>query len=457
MSIDEFQNYLKGQKKDISAQEQTLEDIEKAKIAEILSSDEKFEEKFTEIGNEIINNDKNMDLSFILEGIDGMDVSQIDINISPENFKRLTFDSKTTFSQEQIEKYHPKNLLEEGKKFSDSMERLHKKGIDGKGTKIAIIDSCFDSKIEEFEDKVIQQVVFEKKDGNDFISHREYKEEDGDGFHGKTTASLSVGKECGIAPKAEVYLFGIAEGTDWSEAKEAILKYILDNNINVDIISMSADTKNSEQTSKMLKELEEKGCTFFDSSGFWKDFSWGRISEDGTEVVQDELMKTMSELPCDKNSRGGKVIKNLPNTVLIPCTGRTSLQVREEKEDKEEYKYNGSVCGASFAIPQVAALFAIARQIDPSIKLNEFIEIIKNPERLNSEGMMYVEPEEMVKKLVEKSKTNENTQEQKEKKLIQIYKDKKINQTDLENEYERIEKMIGEKDFENLENQEERY
>ena len=258
-------------------------------------------------------------------------------------------------------------------------------------------------KIEEFEDRVIQQVVFEKKEGNDFISHREYKEEDGDGFHGKTTASLAVGKECGIAPKAEVYLFGIAEGTDWAEAKEAILKYMLDNDINVDIISMSADTKNSEQTIKMLKELEEKGCPFLDSSEFWKVFSWGRTSEDGTEVLQDELMKTMSELPCDENSRGGKVIKSLPNSVLIPCTGRTSLQVGKEKI----YKYNGSVCGASFAIPQVASLFAIARQIDPSIKLNEFIEIIKNPKRLNSDRMMYVEPEEMVEKIIEKSKTKE--------------------------------------------------
>ena len=415
--------------------EQTLETLKKAKIAERLSNDEKFEEKFTEIGNEIINNDKDMDLSFILEGIEDMDVSQIDINILQENFKRTTFDSKTKFSQEQIEKYHPKELLEEGKKFSDSMERLYKKGIDGRGTKIAIIDSCFDSKIEEFEDRVIQQVVFEKKDGNDFISHREYKKEDGDGFHGKTTASLAVGKECGIAPKAEVYLFGIAEGTDWAEAKEAILKYMLDNDINVDIISMSADTKNSEQTIKMLKELEEKGCPFLDSSGFWKDFSWGRTSEDGTEVVQDELMKTISELPCDENSRGGKVIKNLNNTVLIPCTGRTSLQTGKERV----YKYNGSVCGASFAIPQVAALFAIARQIDPSIKLNEFIGIIKNPERLNSEGMMYVDPEEMVEKLIEKSKTNERTQEKKEKELMEMYKDEGINQTDLEEVYSILE------------------
>ena len=72
---------------------------------------------------------------------------------------------------------------------------------------------------------------------------------------------------------------------------------------------------------------------------------------------------------------------------------------------KKGYKYNGSVCGASFAIPQIAGLFAIARQIDPLILYNEFIEIVKNPERLNSEGMMYVDSEEIVKKIQERSKT----------------------------------------------------
>lgn len=368
----------------------------------IVIDDQYVEQEFLRIASEIVSEDKNANLSFILEGLCGKDVSKIDMgNLSPANFRRLTFDSETIFSDEQIKKFHPEKLLERGKSFSRGMERLHAKGIDGKGTTIGIIDSCFDSSIAEFDSRVVQHLVFEKENGKDFVFYREYREEDGDGFHGKTTASLAAGNECGVAPNARMYLFGIAEGTSWGEAKEAILKYIIDNNIELDIISMSADIETSKEGQEILDKLEDKGCTFLDSSKFWKDFSWGRPSDDGKVVLIDELMKTMSNMQYDENSRSGKVLKNMPNTVILPCTERTSLQIGKKKG----YKYNGSVCGASFAIPQIAGLFAIARQIDPLILYNEFIEIVKNPERLNSEGMMYVDSEEIVKKIQERSKT----------------------------------------------------
>lgn len=369
-------------------------------------NDQYVEQEFQRINEEIISGNKNADFSFILEGFCGQDVSKIDMsNLSPENFRRLTFDSKTIFSDEQIKKFHPEKLLEQGKSFSNGMKKLHAEGIDGNGTTIGIMDSCFDSAIAEFDGRVIQHIVFEKVNGNDFVSHREYREEDGDGFHGKTTACLATGNECGIAPNAKMYLFGIAEDTSWAEAKEAILKYIIDNHINLDIISMSADIETSKEGQEIIDKLEEKGCTFLDSSKFWKDFSWGRMTDNGEVVLLDEMMKTMSDMQYDENSKGGKVLKNIPNTVILPCTGRTSLQIGNEKV----YKYNGSVCGASFAIPQVAGIFAIARQIDPSIRYDEFSEIVKNPERLNPEGMMYLDSEEVVKEIYEKSKTKGET------------------------------------------------
>lgn len=379
----------------IKAKEELPEDKEKTEIID----DQFVEGEFKKIINQIMNEKKESDYSFILQGLCGKDVSEIDMsNLSLENFKRLTFDEKTIFSKEQVEKFHPEALIEKGKKFSESMEKLHAEGIDGSGTTIGIIDQCFDSSIPEFEDRVVEHIVFDKN-ADGVVSPREYSDEDVDGFHGKTTASLAGGKECGVAPKAKLYLFGIAEGTDWKEEKAAIVKYIVDNNIKLDIISMSADVETSDETKERLDELEKEGCTLLDSSKFWRDFSWGRINDNG-EVALDELMKTMSNMPYDEKSRGGKVLSNIPNSVLLPCTGRTSLQTGKE----EVYKYNGSVCGASFAIPQVAGLFAIARQIDPSIQYNEFIEIVKNPERLNSEGMMYVNPEEIVKEIQEKTK-----------------------------------------------------
>lgn len=63
------------------------------------------------------------------------------------------------------------------------------------------------------------------------------------------------------------------------------------------------------------------------------------------------------------------------------------------------YKYNGSVCGASFAIPQIAGLFLLSRQIDKEIRFNEFIEIIKNLQMVNKDGTNYINANELIKQV----------------------------------------------------------
>lgn len=273
------------------------------------------------------------------------------------------------------------------------MQKLHERGINGKGATIGIIDGCFNSENAEFDGRVKKHIVFEKING--VISCRELRGNDDDSHHGKTTASLVAGRECGVAPKAEMYLFGIGEGTPWNEAKEAILRYIADNHLKLDIISMSADTETSKKSQQILDKLEEEGTVFLDSSKFWKDFTWGRTNDDN--IFLDKLMKSMENQKYDENSRTGKVLKRIPSSILVPSTGRTSLQI-----ENKGFKYNGSVCGASFVIPQIAGLFAVARQVQPEITYDEFIETIRNNERLNSEGMMYVDVEEMVSKIVER-------------------------------------------------------
>lgn len=359
-------------------------------------NDQYVEQKFQEVANEMMSGKQKPDLSFILEGYCGEDLSKFDMsNLSLKNFKRLTFDSKTKFSPEQIEKFHPEEIIEQGKKFSRDTEKLHKEGIDGSGTSIALLDRPFDSSGEEFDDRVAKQIVIDRVE--DDVVYREYRDDDDDGFHGKTTASLAAGKQCGVAPKANMYLFGVGQNISWVEAKDAMLKYIRDNNIKLDIISISADIETTKEGQEILSKLDKDGCAIIESSKYWKDFSWGRNNDDGVEI--DEMMKAMSNAEYDENSRGGKVIKNIPNTAILPCTGRTSLQVEEKG-----YKYNGTLCGASFAISQVAGLFCMARQINSSIKYDEFIDIVKNPERVNSDGMMYVDVGEIMKDVAQKSK-----------------------------------------------------
>ena len=395
--------------------------------------DKYIEQKFERIAGEIASRNAENDLSFILEGICGEDVSKIDMsNLSPENFRRLTFDNKTIFSNEQIKRFHPEKLLEQGKKFSNVKEEkgLHENGINGKGTSIAILDRYFDSSISEFEGKVVKHIVlekdrngenvaniiFERNKENDF--RKEYKEKYMDGSHGNTTACLVAGSECGVAPETEMYIFSVGN-IAWEESKEMMLKYIVENNIEPDIISISADIQTSKEGQKMLDELEKKGCTLLDSSKFWKDFSWGRTSNHGEVVLLDELLKIISNRESAENSRTDKVIKNIASTVVLPAAGRTNIHVGED--GKTIYKYNGSLCGASYAIPQIAGMFLLARQIDFSIRYDEFMNVVKNPKRLNPEGMMYVDAEEICKEIDERKKQiieSQEAQENNEQNLV---------------------------------------
>ena len=395
--------------------------------------DKYIEQKFERIAEEIASRNVENDLSFILEGICGEDVSKIDMSsLSPENFRRLTFDNKTIFSDEQIKRFHPEKLLEQGKKFSNVKEEkgLHENGINGKGTTIAILDRYFDSSMSEFEGRVVKHIVLEKdKNGKNVANiiferdkekdfRKEYEEKYMDGSHGNTTACLVAGSECGVAPETEMYIFSVGN-ISWEESKEMMLKYIVERNIKPDIISISADIQISREGQKMLDKLEKKGCTLLDSSKFWKDFSWGRTSNNGEVVLLDELLKTISNRESDENSRTNKVIKNIPSTVILPATGRTNIHMGED--GKPIYKYNGSLCGASYAIPQIAGLFLLARQIDSSIRYDEFINVVKNPNRLNPEGMMYVDAEEICKEINKRKKQvieSQEVQENNEQNLV---------------------------------------
>lgn len=351
-------------------------------------------------------------------GLSGADLRDVDMSgLSPEIFKRLTFDSETKFPKDQ--EIHAKQLIEQGK-FSNKLEELHKEGIDGEGTTIVLIDSQSNSQTSEFEGRDVENIVFKENDDGT-ISYEKHKKEYGDNHHGKTTASLATGNKCGVAPKSKVYLFGIAEGTDWTKAQEAILKYIEENMIEKnkipDIISMSADKKISEEDKKIIDKLKEQGCAFLNSKEFWEDFLWGRTSSDGKEVLVDELMREIVDIGKDKkydeNTTPGKSLIKARGNVLgkkhdmavLPCTGVTCMENGKEGV----YKYIGSFCGASFAIPQIAGLFLLARQIDPEIKYKDFIDIVKNPERMNSDGMRYVDFKETIKEIQERKQQREET------------------------------------------------
>ena len=345
---------------------------------------------------------------FALRGLCGQNVSKIDMsNLSPEMFKKLTFDSETIFSSEQKEKFHPDAIREQGKQFGNIGESK----INGSGTTIAIIDRFANISEEQFEGRTItvykvseNGVELMQPEKGIFLKTTSVKDEDGleNGYHGNTIASLTVGKECGVAPNANVILFHI-DGIDSQKAQDKVLEFIDKNKEEFtipDILSVSASTKIDSET---LKELKELGCAFINSDVFMKDFTWGR-SSDGQELVRDEFIQYT--IDAFRTKTGQDIGKKFDKNKLIPVIGRTSSYINSDGEEVE--KYNGSFCGNSFAICQAAGLFLLARQIQPKISYDEFIETIKKSQKENSEHRMYVDPKDVIEKIQQVEINKEN-------------------------------------------------
>lgn len=339
---------------------------------------------------------------FCLRGLCGRDVSKIDMSDLPiEMFKRLTYDTKTIFSPEQVEKFHPDIITEQGKQFGN----IKKSEIDGNETTIAIIDRFSDISKKQFEGRTIT-IYRVSKDGVEEVQSNEdgiylkgaSVEEDGleKGYHGNTIASLTVGKECGVAPESNVVLFHI-DGIGNQKAQDTVLKFIDENREKEgftipDIISISAKTKIDKE---MLKKLEKLGCAFINSDIFMENFTWGR-SNDGNKLVRDEFIQYIIDAFAHRRI---DINKKFNGKILIPVTGRTSSYINDDGE--EVYKYNGSFCGNSFAIGQVAGLFLKARQVDKSISYGNFIKIARNTAKTNEDNMKYLDADGIITKVKE--------------------------------------------------------
>lgn len=370
---------------------------------------------FDEMAENMITENKYADYQFFLEGLDGIDLrDKFDLDgLSPEMFRYLSFDSRTVFSDIQMEKFKPQELLEKGKSNEKTNIELN-----GKGTCVAILDKFSDISTEEFGGEVVKYIIRNGKNGVEVVLDEGEKTDDtkiykggqNDGsFHGNTVASLLAGKECGIVPNTKVILFEVAKDLDKKDevepktAKEAMLKFINSNNdINPDIISISDSTKLTPEAKDAKDKLEEKGCAYIDSSVFWESFSWGR-NNNGVKTL-DPLLKKICEHPNSNKGKVATIKEAIMKSIILPYTQRTSTHISIGKDGKKEIvdKYNGSFCGASFVISQIAGLFLKARQVDKSISFDEFIGIARDTAK-TYDNMKYLDAKGIIEKVKDKT------------------------------------------------------
>ena len=387
----------------------------------------------------------------------GQDVSQINMDeLSEDNFSKLSFDENTTFSEKQIEKFNPYEILKNGKSFGLGIERLHKAGINGQGINVGIIDEPFDVNHEEFKNTDLAYDDSNMDEESKCI----------DNVHGKTVTSLLSQ----IVPKAKIYFFTseyiYSEEINNQASKKhdderiAIIERIK-KEYNLDVLSLSSaisiQNNTQEYNQKYTEELEAINCAYIDSINFFKGFDYGNRNnildindpenieriERISVITNDQVLKneyanlrtkarnkiislTEKLINCSEEEKiklgeelenatlfanmtfeevkdfYEKRIKNkketTDNKVLIPSGGRTYANIGEG------YKYCGEG-SASWSIPQISALFAISKQMDKNITYDEFMEICSMTCSINSKKIKVINPEAIVREINERNKS----------------------------------------------------
>lgn len=356
------------------------------------------------------------------EGLCGADLTQCDMSeLDYEHFKQLCFDENTIFSEEQHKKFKVTELLESAKSPMKEMQELHNKGIDGKGIKVAIIDTNID------EEKARKQYGDNFKYINsDFAGEIEP--------HGATVLDSFMQ----TAPGTEVqyYPFNKMPREDKSEQFIEYIKQIATTGIKIVSLSNSLDNViiNKEQLKTTREFLDKNGITVIDSNLFYKDFTYcfRDINSDGEEKYKECLCEpedlyhknlwekvntTYNQLLLRYNVENKKDLKEKLEQVgdienlqgikefepILDYTefsaGKGSplhfLKQRDKQNEKNRREKNIEVpcsgrtlagrywgtSSASYTIPVIAGMYAMCKQVNPQIQYEDFVKLCKETSR----------------------------------------------------------------------------
>jgi len=391
----------------------------------------------------------------------GKDVRKIDMSsLTQEEFCMLSFDENTIFSEEQYEQFHPNRLLKQRQEYYSGIENLKKAGITGKGVKIAIIDEPFDHTLKQFR--------------NVKYNDEKIKEKDINALHGNAVTSIIQN----IAPESEISFYACTfegdfkndspdiikkEYSKFDDTRLAILSKIAENG-NTDVISMSSSFGLGETSGmagekisqKLVEYFKKQNCAYIDSPKFDKDFEHvndydGKIHNmnvfNGTKVkytltdeefenMKKEAVGKVKELETLASQSEGEQKKDYFEQIEMFKRATTSKEeyervIQEVHPQKNNIKViSGGIvitqndgegikkyCGnssQSWAIPEVSAIYALAKQMDKNITYDEFIQTCMNTFTKDN----VINPEEIVRQINEQNKEKSKT----DTSYVDIYK-----------------------------------
>jgi subtilisin family serine protease len=291
-------------------------------------------------------------------GFAGVSLSNLDLRGHKGLLEEMPFDSRTEWPEpnKMPDGFDPARLLDEGKNPGLGIRGLHKKGIDGRGVGIAIIDQPLLKEHIEYTDRLVR---YEEIDVRADMPPQ---------MHGPPVASIAVGKTCGVAPGAALSYFAVPmwkqDNSPYCEVIDRIIKLnespAVSERIRVVSIStgMFANQAKFDQWQQALEKAEQHAILVVTCSQDW--LSYWMLARIAGKDADDP-----------NNYRSGQYGLR-PGALLVPTGNRTTAS----HFGPEVYTYWTSG-GLSWAAPYLAGLAALAYQVDPKIEPETIVKLWK--------------------------------------------------------------------------------
>jgi outer membrane protein assembly factor BamE (lipoprotein component of BamABCDE complex) len=298
------------------------------------------------------------------------DVSKFDLSNSIDDLLYTTFDDRTVWpANDKIPSgFDPQRIMELGKNPGLGVRSLHKKGITGRGVRIAIIDQPLLVDHQEYAGRLQLYEEIHIKHGT------------GSQMHGPAVASIAVGNTVGVAPEAE--LFYIAQfNFNWEkkEGDRGTLRYLaqgihriveinekLPQDKKIRVISISKGWTRSHKEYDLITAAAQKArsagmlivsCAvelIHDGCGYAALGRSPLADPDVFESYEPVLYAARSFWARDSSPDGDEP--------FIPVDSRATAS----PHGIDEYVFY-RMGGSSWAPPYIAGVYAMAVQVNPDI------------------------------------------------------------------------------------------
>jgi subtilisin family serine protease len=316
---------------------------------------------------------------------EGKTLTSLDLRNKYDVLIKTNFDTLTKWPPKNKlpKKFNPLEIIKLCQNPGLGIRELHKKGITGKGVKVAIIDQPLLLNHSEYKNKIAKYTTIDCKNVEPQM-------------HGAAVASLLVGEKCGVAPRASLFFWAEPSWKGDFSQRSSALEQITDynkgkSNINrIKVVSVSIgyneSFKNLDLWKKSLKKAKQNELLVIHCSSKIAGLNCPLYKnvDDPSNYDVCNYVKKRQRVP--------------PRSIYVPIDNRTTASFNRPK-DFVFWSYTG----LSWAPPYLAGVIALGYQVNPNLRIDNIIKYLQDTGTSFNKGWI-VNP----KKFIERVKSLKN-------------------------------------------------